>query len=254
MKNEILIALLLTTFAGLSTGIGSLISLFIKDLKSKYLNFFLGFSAGVMIYISLVELLPESIKCNGFVAGNLAFFGGIFAIMLIDFLIPHNYIQEKVGHHTESKKAKKLMTVGILTAIGIGIHNFPEGLAVFMTSLSDTSMGIPLAFAIAIHNIPEGIAIAMPVYFATKSHKKAFWLSMFSGLTEPIGAIIGILILMPFLSESLICLSLAFVGGIMVFISFDELLPTCHHKNHSHESIAGTVVGMAIMALSLHLL
>lgn len=248
---QMLIPLLLTFLAGISTGIGSLISFFIKDFKKSYLYFSLGLSAGVMIYVSFTELLSVSVREIGFLYANLAFFAGIVFIMLIDFLVPHEYIEE---HVKTDKKNKRLMTAGIFTALGIAIHNFPEGLAVFVSSMSSISLGIPLAFAIAIHNIPEGIAVAMPIYYATKSKAKAFWYSFLSGIAEPIGALIGALILLPFISETILSLTLAFVGGIMVFISFDELLPLTFKDEENHISVFGLIIGMAIMAISLYLL
>jgi len=248
---EFLIPLALTFLAGLSTGIGSLFALFIKDFKKSYLQFSLGLSAGVMVYVSFVELLGASIEEIGFLKGNLAFFAGIFFIMLIDYLIPHDYLEE---HVKSDFKDKKLLSAGMMTTLGIAIHNFPEGLAVFMSSIGDIKLGIALAVAIAIHNIPEGIAVAMPIYFATKSRKKAFWYSLLSGIAEPIGALVGILFLSPFLSVSFMSFLLAFVGGIMVFISFDELLPLAFQHEESHISISGIIIGMLVMALSLHLL
>lgn len=243
--------LLLTALAGLSTGFGSLIAFFIKDFRKDYLSFSLGLSAGVMVYVSFVELLPRAVEGAGFFLANIAFFVGIMFIMLIDFITPHEYIFERTG---VDKKEKKLMSVGIFTALGIAIHNFPEGLAVFIGSMSDISLGIPLAFAIAMHNIPEGIAVAMPIFYATKSRVKAFWYSFFSGVAEPVGAVIGILLLAPFLSDTIILLSLGFVAGIMVFISFDELLPASFAEEEGHLPIIGLIIGMAFMALSLHLL
>jgi ZIP family zinc transporter len=245
------IPLMLTILAGLSTGIGSLISLFIKDFKKSYLFFALGLSAGVMIYVSFAELLSTAVADVGFMNANIAFFLGIAFIMAIDFIIPHQYIEERIK---VDKKDRKLMSAGIFTAIGIAIHNLPEGLAVFVSSLSDISLGIPLAFAIAMHNIPEGIAVAVPILYATKSKTKAFWYSFLSGVAEPIGAVIGILLLAPFINDSVISLSLAFVAGIMVFISFDELLPASFKGEKGHVPMMGLIIGMAMMALSLQLL
>jgi len=249
--SQIAIPLFLTVLAGLSTGIGSIISLFIKTFKKSYLCFSLGLSAGVMIYVSFVELLASSVENIGFFFANTAFFVGIIFIMLIDFLVPHEYIEE---HVKVDKKSKRLMTAGIFTALGIAIHNFPEGMAVFMSALGDISLGVPLAFAIAVHNIPEGIAIAMPIFYATKSRAKAFWYSLLSGIAEPVGAMVGFLLLMPFLNDAVLSLSLAFVAGIMVFISFDELLPLSFKDDQGHLSVIGLIIGMIIMALSLYLL
>ncbi len=243
--------LLLTFLAGLSTGIGSLVFLFVKRLKKNYLCFSLGFSAGAMIYVSFVELLSSAVSSIGFLTGNIAFFAGIIFIALIDFLIPHDYIEE---HVKVDKRNKKLMMAGVFTALGIAIHNFPEGLAVFMSSLKDINLGVSLAFAIAVHNIPEGIAVSMPIFYATKSRAKAFWYSLLSGIAEPIGAIIGFLVLGSFLVPTVLSFMLAFVAGIMVFISFDELLPLSFEHNEAHISIAGIIMGMLVVASSLYLL
>ena len=251
--SQIWIPLIITFLAGISTGIGSLISLFIKKFQDKHLHFFLGLSAGVMIYVSFAELLPEAVEKLGFIVGNAGFFFGLLFILFIDFHIPHEYLEEHVNKNV-CKKGRRLMKAGIFTAVGIAIHNFPEGIAVFMSSLSDLSLGIPLAVAIAIHNIPEGIAIAMPVYYATKDRKKAFKISFLSGLAEPLGALVGILILLPFLTPQILSFFLAFVAGIMVFISFDELLPICFKENRGHIPIVGLITGMLVMALSLYLL
>ena len=242
---------LLTVVAGLSTGIGSLISVIVKDFKKAYLCFAVGLSAGVMIYISFGELLPNAVNVVGFGKANVAFFIGILFILVLDFLIPHDYIAEraKIG-----QRRRRLMRAGYLMAIGIAIHNFPEGMVVFVSALGDISIGIPLAIAIAVHNIPEGIAVAMPIYFATKSRAKSVTYSFLSGVAEPIGAIVAALILIPVLTDTILALSLAFVAGIMVFISFDELLPLSVQEHRGHLSVIGVITGMAIMALSLFLL
>jgi len=266
IPENIWIALLLTLLAGGATGIGSAFPLFIKKFRKSYLSFALGMSAGVMIYISLAELMPSATEGMGFLMANVAFFSGIVLIMLIDFLIPHDYIEEHVsGGHCQRGHAvdRKLMSAGIFTAIGIAIHNFPEGLAVLVGSLESISLGIPVAFAIAVHNIPEGIAVSFPIFYATRSRAKAFTYSLLSGLAEPAGAIIGIMILLPFISPWLLSFMLAFVAGIMVFISFDELLPLCFEKGmcrkehhciwRAHVPILGIIFGMLIMALSLYL-
>jgi ZIP family zinc transporter len=249
--SQLWMPLLLTSLAGIATGIGGLVALFIRKLRRCYLCFSLGLSAGVMIYVSFTELLAGAVENIGFLLGNLAFFTGILFILAVDSLVPHEYIEE---HVKQDIKHRKIWTVGVLTAFGIAIHNFPEGLAVFMSSLTDINLGIALAVAIAIHNIPEGIAVAMPIFYATKSRATAFWYSLLAGIAEPVGAVIGFLVLLPFLSPTVLSLMLAFVAGIMVFISFDELLPLSFEKGGVHLSIFGFILGMAIMALSLYLL
>lgn len=263
VPENVWIAILLALFAGSATGIGSLFSFFIRTFRKSYLSFALGMSAGVMIYISLGELLVSAIEGMGFLMANIAFFVGILFIMVIDFMIPHDYIEEHVGRGRGGRD-RRLMSAGIFTAIGIAIHNFPEGLAVLVGSMESLSLGIPVAFAIAVHNIPEGIAVSFPILYATKSRAKAFTYSMVAGLAEPVGAIIGVLILLPFISPWLISFMLAFVAGIMIFISFDELLPLCfegrmcsaqHHcRWRAHVPILGIIFGMFIMAVSIYLL
>lgn len=261
--DAILVAFGLTLFAGLSTGIGSAIALIAKRTNTRFLTLSLGFSAGVMIYVSFVEIFQNGrnvlIQSQGEVAGNwlsvAAFFGGILFIALIDKLIPsiENPHEARRIEEMEEEELKKhrLKRIGIFTAIAIGIHNFPEGLATFTAALNDSAVGVAIAFAIAIHNIPEGIAVSVPVYYATGSRKKAFWMSFSSGLAEPVGALVGFLLLMPFLSPLVFGMLFGIVAGIMVFISLDELLPTAEAYGEHHLAVYGLVAGMALMAVSL---
>lgn len=265
-ETNVLIALGLTLFAGLSTGIGSALAFFSKTNNAKFLAVSLGFSAGVMIYVSLVEiffkarsvLMEELGDKPGYWLTVLSFFIGIFIIAIIDKLVPSSEnpheIKKLENISPEMVKKRKLMRLGVFSAIAIGIHNFPEGLATFMAALTDLSLGIPIAIAIAIHNIPEGIAVSVPIYYATGSKKKAFLYSFSSGLAEPVGALIGYLILMPFMSPLMFGVVFASTAGIMVFISLDELLPAAREYGEHHLSIYGLISGMAIMALSLILL
>ena len=250
-------AFVLTIIAGLSTGIGSAIAYFIKKPRMIYLSFSLGFSAGVMIYVSFVELLPQALENVGEILGISAFFIGVIFIGVIDMIIP----KEKNPHHFKLssedigvRKDAVLMRTGLFTALAIGIHNFPEGLATFGAALSDVKLGVVIALAIAIHNIPEGISVSVPIFYATGNKKKAFFYSFLSGIAEPVGAAVGFLILLPFLSDAVIVCLMAFVAGIMVYISLDELLPVAHRYGHSHTVIIGIVLGMFIMALSLLIL
>lgn len=241
--------------AGLSTGIGALIAYFIKEPKFSYLSFLMGFSAGVMVFVSFVELLSSSIAEIGFFRANMGFFGGIVCIYIIDMFIPHIHMNTKPDtFHKEMKHQNRLAEAGVLTAVGIAIHNFPEGMAVLAVSLESIKLGIPIAIAIAVHNIPEGIAVSVPIFYATGDKGKAFRYSFFSGVAEPIGAALGFLLLAPFLTETILNLTLAVVGGIMVFISFDELLPISKEYGNEHLSSMGLFLGMFVMMASLTLL
>lgn len=270
MSEQVLIAFFLTLFAGISTGIGSAIAFFAKRTNTSFLSISLGFSAGVMIYVSFVELFPSSIltltqmhgKTNGTLYATLSFFSGVVLILLIDKLIPHyenpheiHRVEEMNDKKTEKASVKpKLLRVGIVTALVLAIHNFPEGMVTFLAALKDVNIAIPIAIAIAIHNIPEGISVSVPVYYATGNRKRAFWLSFLSGLAEPVGAIIGYLVLAPFLDDNIFGIIFGMIAGIMVFISLDELLPAAKEYGKHHYSIYGLVAGMAVMALSLLML
>ncbi len=255
-------AFLLTLFAGLSTGIGSALSLLFSRTNKAFLSVSLGFSAGVMIYVSFVEILSKSqealVKVHGEVLGTWyavgAFFLGIVLIALIDRLVPdveNPHEARRVEDMEKQPRDRKLMRMGMFTALAIAIHNFPEGLATFASALADPGLGISIAVAIAIHNIPEGIAVAVPVYQATGSRKQAFWLSFLSGLSEPIGAAIGYGLLRLYFTPTVFGVLFGAVGGIMVFISLDELLPTAREYGEGHKAIYGLVAGMAVMAVSL---
>ena len=260
-QHTIYCAFVLTMIAGLSTGIGSLIALLAKRTNTKFLCASLGFSAGVMLYLSFMEMLPhaknELTHCFGDKTGTvcllLAFFGGIGLTALIDLLVPSiNNPHEMQGIEDMRNPGKEsLHRVGILVALSLAIHNFPEGIAAFTSALNGLSIAIPITLAIAIHNIPEGIAVSVPIYHATGSRRKAFWISFLSGLTEPAGALIAYLFLLPFWSPLVNGIVLASVSGIMVYISLDELLPTSEKFGEHHVSISGVIVGMIIMALSL---
>ncbi|MBN2380447.1 zinc transporter ZupT [candidate division WOR-3 bacterium] len=254
MDKNLLVALSLSAIAGLSTTIGSVIGIFVRKPGPRFLTFTLGFSAGVMILVSFVELLATGIEEIGFFWGLAAFFGGMGLMFLIDVLIPHSYKAEQHQPGSSKQDKSKLQRAGLLVALGIGIHNLPEGLAAFAGALENINLGIAIAVAIAIHNIPEGLAVSAPIYAATGSRKKAFWFSFLSGVAEPVGAGIAALFLMPFLSSVLIGTVLAAVGGIMVFISIDELVPAAKAYGYDHLAIIGVIIGMVIMALSLWLL
>ena len=281
MSGSVAYALLLTLIAGAATGIGGALILFKKKLSSGFLAAALGLSAGVMIFISLAELYPEARQtavdsgmANGDVWVLLAFFAGMGLIFLIDFLIPeYENPHEAPGLSLDSRTAatemisasekksghQALKKLGIMSALAIAIHNFPEGMATFVSALSGSQMGAGITFAVAIHNIPEGIAVAIPIYYATRSKGKAALYATLSGLTEPAGAalcyavtaISGVEISGEGAAFPLI---LAAVAGIMIYISLDELLPTAEKYGKHHVAIAGVVAGMAVMGVSLILM
>ncbi|MGI6573779.1 MAG: zinc transporter ZupT [Fermentimonas sp.] len=303
-QSQVLIAFLITLFAGLSTGVGGAIAFFTKRTNKMLLSVSLGFSAGIMIYVSFVELLSDSFatlsgiygdRMGGFY-GILSFFAGIFVIAIIDRLVPERAnphemhsveeikclsekkdgemgMQRKVtvgmsegmikgitGRKIKGKRERmegkreidyKMLRIGLFTALVIAIHNFPEGMVTFLSGLKDIKIAIPIAIAVAIHNIPEGIAVSVPICYATGNRKKAFWLSLLSGLSEPLGAIVGYLVLAPFLTEAMLGVLFGMIAGIMVYISFDELLPAAEEYGKHHHAIYGLIGGMAVMALSL---
>lgn len=245
---SIYIPLLLAFLAGISTVLGSLIFVFIKELNKRFLSFFLGLSAGAMIYLSFVELIPAALKTIGFLPTNAMFFFGIIFIGLIDFIVPHHY--SKIS----PKKVLsdyQLRASGMVVILGIAIHNFPEGMAVFMSSYSNLRFGILIAVATALHNIPEGIAVSIPIYYATKNIRKSIGYSFIAGIAEPIGAVLTFLIFSPFINPTFLSYLFAFIAGIMVYISLDELLPSCFEHNQGHTAIVGIVAGMFTVALSL---
>jgi len=252
MAGNIAVALALTALAGLSTTIGGLLGIFVKKPGPRFMALTMGFAGGVMILVSFVELLQGGVDTVGFGPAHLAFFAGMLGMFLIDFLIPHEYMAER--HRTEGSGQEGLLRAGLLVALGIGIHNFPEGMATFTGALQDVSLGVAIAGAIALHNIPEGLAVSAPVYAATGSRSKAFLWSFLSGVAEPAGAAVAALVLMPFLSEAVLGFMLAAVAGIMVFISLDELLPVARSFGQEHLSIVGVGLGMAVMAACLWML
>lgn len=278
-NTQLLWAFGLTLFAGLSTGIGSLIAFFAKRTNTSFLSFSLGLSAGVMIYVSFVELFMQSQEMLtqlygdrlGITYATLAFFCGVLFIAIIDRLIPEAENPHEIrpieempegeilpsDEMTEEKaptkklENKRLLRVGLVTALVLAIHNFPEGMVTFLAGLKDLNVAIPIAVAIAIHNIPEGVSVSIPIFYATGNRKKAFTLSFLSGLAEPLGAVIGYLLLAPYLNDQIFGVLFGAIAGIMVYISLDELLPAAEEFGHHHTAIYGLIIGMAVMAVSL---
>lgn len=299
--NPVLVALGLTLFAGMATGIGSVIAFTAKRTNFRFLSIATGFSAGVMLYVSFVEILVKGgdalAQRYGEAAGNwinaAAFFGGMLLIGLIDNLIPaaenpHETHAEsetrplhdpnapipdfehqdetrpkngEISVHDHAHHHHKLMRMGLFTALAIGIHNFPEGLATFLAALHDPSLGIAIAIAVALHNIPEGISVSVPIFYATGNRRKAFLYSFLSGLAEPVGALLAYFALRLFVGggngvfpPQVMGILFGLVAGIMVYISVDELLPTSRAYGKGHDSLLGLIGGMAVMALSLLLM
>lgn len=265
MSHDVLLAFLFTLLAGLATGIGSVLAFFAKTTNTKFLSFALGFSAGVMIYVSMIDIFPKAQDALTGAMGEeggswttvAGFFGGILLIAIIDRFIPKQSNPHELKSVEDMDKNGSvindpaLLRMGTFAALAIGIHNFPEGIATFMSTLQDPALGIAITFAIAIHNIPEGIAVSVPIYYSTGDKGKAFRWSFLSGLAEPVGALVGFFVLMPFLNDIMFGVIFAAVAGIMVFISLDELLPAARKYDEAHVSIYGVVGGMAVMALSL---
>ncbi len=272
---DFLFAFLLSLIAGLSTTIGSVIAFVVKKPSPKFISFVMGFSAGVMIFISFVELLLSSIASIGYLLGVFFFFLGMGGMFLIDVLVSHKYEFENsievlvnengsykphlhYGHRQRKrfrgeKKNLKIDKTSLFIILGVFIHNFPEGMATFIGTLAEINLGLVLTLAITLHNIPEGIAVSMPIYAYTGSKKKAFKWSFISGISEPIGAILTWVFLFPFITPTLLSALLGVVGGVMVYISLDELLPASRSLGKEHHSILGIMSGMIIIALSLAL-
>lgn len=255
-------ALLLTLVAGAATGVGGVIILFTKKFSSKLLSASLGFSAGVMLFISLTELFPEASSTLGELYGEqkgmlftiISFFSGIALIAIIDNLIPERENPHEYSSVQQDNESSKLMRLGIFSIIVIAIHNFPEGMATFITAMEDPQVGYSIAMAVAIHNIPEGIMVAIPIYYATHKKGKAIGNAFLSGIAEPIGGILGYFLLSRFFENSMSGIMLGIVAGIMTYISLDELLPTAEKYGEHHTAIIGVIAGMAVMAISILLI
>ncbi|MBM3288148.1 MAG: zinc transporter ZupT [Candidatus Eisenbacteria bacterium] len=278
--SEILLALAVTLIAGLATGIGSAIAFFARTTNYRFLSVSLGFSAGVMIYISFVEILRKAIDslvdAHGGATGEWiatgSFFAGMIIMGLIDRMVPAAENPHEIrtagdldrirarreivasGTGEPAPSSTRLLRMGVFTAMAIAIHNFPEGMATFFASISDLHLGIATGIALGLHNIPEGISVSVPIYFATGNRSRAFLLSFLSGLAEVLGGILGVILLGFVASPSLLGIVFAIVAGFMVYVSLDELLPTAREYGKSHEVLAGILLGMAVMATSLLLL
>ena len=258
------LALGMTTLAGLATGIGGIIAVVKQNPGKRFMAGALGFSAGVMIYVSFVEILPNGFEeltdawgRAGPWAAAAAFFAGVLLIAGIDRLIPESinpHDSEKINDPAFSSERNRLMRMGTITALAIAVHNFPEGFATFAAALADPYVAVPIVVAIAMHNIPEGVAVAVPVRQATGSRAKAVIWSFVAGLAEPAGALIGFFLLQAFLGPVAMGMVFASIAGIMVFVSLDKLVPTAVATGRHHTAVYGLFAGMALMALSLLIL
>lgn len=269
MKEQLLTGGVLSLMAGLCTGLGAALALFLKKTDTRALTYALGASAGVMVYISFMELMPAATEMLGDGNGSKwiilgAFFGGMAVASLIDHFVPEDENPHEVLSLNELSSLNQCTTdecrqrvkqrvrrSAMMFAIAIGVHNFPEGMATVAAAFDNTGIAASVALAVAIHNIPEGITVAVPLLYGTGSRRKAFLIGTLTGLAEPLGALVCMLILLPFLSATLLAVLFAIVAGIMVFISFDELLPMAERWGHHHLSIYGVVTGMFIMGLVL---
>jgi ZIP family zinc transporter len=260
MNPDAFIALLVCVGAASATVLGALSVLYAKGNNPRLLAFGLSFAGGAMVYISLVEILTKSNSAFAeifdeklaYAAATLSFFAGVAVLVLIDRLIPNPHVHLS-GSSLKTQEIDKnhLMKLGLLSTLAITAHNFPEGMATFFATLDNPAVGAPLAIAIAVHNIPEGVSIALPVYYATGSKKMAFLATILSGLAEPLGAILGYLVLAPFLSPVVYGVVFGMIAGAMVFLALDELLPAAKRYASGHETVYGIVTGMAALALSL---
>jgi len=266
--NNILLAFSLTLIAGLATGVGSLVVLFSNKNNKKFLAICLSFSAGVMLYIAFAEILLEAFETLkdaqgdgvGYLLGTIAFFAGIALVAIIDKFIPHgDEVVKSIEDTPKNQKAldigdeKELKRTGIMSAIALAIHNFPEGIITFMAAVFDPAMGIAIAIAIVIHNIPEAIAVASPIYFSTGSRIKAFVISLGAGLVQPLGAIVAWLLLQNVSDELEVVFGFIFaaVAGIMVFVAIHQLLPAAQKFGKHHLVMKWLFAGMAVMAISI---
>lgn len=257
---NLMIAFGITLAAGLATVLGSALVFFSKTPNPRILAFGLAFAGGAMVYVSLTEIFNKSSTAFaethgeklGFAYATFAFLVGLLLTVLIDYLVPNPHEALDPNDPAFQEKNKSAVArVGLMAALAITAHNFPEGLATFFATLESPTVGLPLALAIAIHNIPEGISIAAPVYFATHKKGLTIFMCLLSGLAEPLGALIGYTILQPFLSPSVFGTVFGIISGVMVFLALDELLPAAKRYAKGHETVYGLCIGMGVMAISL---
>jgi len=264
--NNLFLSLGLTLIVGMSMGLGSLLSFFIDDTHKRLMALSLSFAAGIMIYVSFMEMLPEGIHLledymgeRGHSIAIVWFFGGMFITAILEIIVhkyaggfhDHNHNHSHEGHNNDGEHLSKL---GVLSALAIAVHNIPEGLALFTAGLKDITLALPIAAAVIIHNIPLSVAISVPLYYSTGSRKKAFLYTLLVGLCQPLGAILGYAVLSQGFNDLIIGILFSIVAGTMVFVAIDELLPTSQEYEDHHLSVYGVILGMIVMAISLTLL
>lgn len=256
------LGLLITFLAGMTTVLGGCLTFFIKKDNLRALSIGLGLSAGVMIFIGLTEVLKDSGELLVKYFPNsyqwlvfAGFFVGVFVAVLIDWLIPKHIEEDLFIKHDECcPDCHKIKRAGLLTAIAISMHNFPEGLSTFIMTTQNITLGVSVALAIAMHNIPAGIAIALPIYHATGKKRLAILYSFLSGISELVGALIGLILLQTVFPQTIVGFIFASVAGILIYISFDTILPLSKEYGDGHYSIFGIISGMFIIWLSLLLM
>lgn len=273
--NNVFLSFGLTVLVGLSMGLGSIMSFIVSKTHRKLLAISLSFAAGIMIYVSFMEMLPEGIHLieeyvgeKGNIIAISWFFGGMFLSAIIEKLVHvfagdyhghhhgHSHNDHKHDHHHDHdhEEGHHLSKLGMMSAVAIGVHNLPEGLALFTAGIKDITLALPIAAAVIIHNIPLSIAISVPIYYSTGSKKKAFFYTLIVGLCQPLGAIIGYMLLSKHFNDLLFGTLFSIVAGIMVFVSLDELLPASQKYEDHHISVYGAIAGMIVMAISLSFL
>ncbi len=274
MNDYALNALFLTFIAGSATAFGAVLTFFVKRNDYRVLALGMSFSAGVMIYLSFMDILPmaitdmscgDSVTKLGHFFAIVMFFIGVFSAGVIDYFVPEHLHTKEIDtectddklcnlHICQENRAvasvkRKRYRAAILTAIALGIHNFPEGFSVFVTTYEDIAVGIGVALAISLHNIPEGVSVALPIYSATGNKWKAFFVATLSGMTEPLGAFVAYIALAPYISPMLTGGTLALTAGLMVYIALDELLPMAREYGEEHYGIVGVFCGMLMMSM-----
>ncbi len=258
MENQVLFAFGLALFAALAMGIGSLLAFVIRRDQTQWLSLGLGFSGGVMLYVALMDLLPEAVEAlsefddiNPYLWGLGAFVVGMVCYALLEGLVLHGAHSHAVHPAEQGKEGRqlKIAKMGFLAAISIAGHNIVEGMAIFMGGIQGVDTGLAIASAVALHNIPVGIAVAIPLYLTTGSRWKAFLLSMAVGMGEFVGALLAYFLLYPWLTDQSLAVLFAIVAGMMVMITLDEILPAAQEYGQSRWVMYGIILGMSVFAM-----